>query len=307
LVVWCFFFSAGCLTSRCLTPGLEASLGPERIFRCENAAIHYHERGEGRPLVLLHGLGGSAYSWRYVADYFAKSYRVITIDLKGFGSSDKPPDQAYSPLDHGRIISRFIREKGLTGVVLVGNSLGGIVALVTYMELAAGSAHPVQALILLNAPAYDQRIPFYIKMMRIPVLNRLALGVIPKQFLVRQVLKIAYGDPARVPEESIRAYACYRRLPGATQAIIQTARQLVPDNVDELTPKYKEMDLPVLVLWGEADRIVLPAVGRRLAADLPRARFAAIPGCGHMPQEECPAETIRLMAEFLGDEKKKLP
>jgi len=304
VVMWCSVFFAGCTSSRCLTPGLEASLGPEQIFRYQNVAINYHERGAGRPMVLLHGLGGAAYSWRYVGDFFAKSYRVMSLDLKGFGSSDKPADQAYSPIDHARIISRFIREKGLTDVVLVGNSLGGIVALLTYMELAGGQTHPVQTMVLLNAPAYDQRIPLYIRMMRSPLLNRLALGLVPKPFLVRQVLKISYGDPARIPEASVRAYACYRRLPGATQAIIQTAKQLVPDNVDELTPKYKAMNLPVLVLWGEADRIVLPVVGRRLAADLPQARFATIPGCGHMPQEECPAETIRLMAEFLGDEKK---
>ena len=91
--------------------------------------LYAEESGDGPPLILLHGLGGSLFTWRHVVATLARLHHVIALDLKGFGQSDKPFDEHYSAADQAALVSAFIRKRGLRGVILVGHSFGGVVAL----------------------------------------------------------------------------------------------------------------------------------------------------------------------------------
>ena len=102
-------------------------------------SLYVEEMGRGPVLLQLHGIGGSSYTWRNIAPALASRHRVIAIDMRGFGRSDKPFDLAYSPLDHAAVARAFIKERRLAQITLVGHSYGGLVALLLAMD---GSFEP---------------------------------------------------------------------------------------------------------------------------------------------------------------------
>lgn len=101
----------------------------------------------------------------------------------------------------------------------------------------------------------------------------------------------------------VKTYGAYLSLPGASQALIKTAKQILPSNLEEISGRYKSINIPVLLIWGEKDKIVPLEVGRKLAGNIPNAKLVVVPNCGHVPQEECPSQAIEAMESFLSDQK----
>lgn len=289
----------GCTHRPVLPDALQSSVEIPKTFLSDSIAIRYQDRGLGDPIVLLHGFGGSSYSWRYVIGFILGKYRVISIDMKGFGLSDKPKDDRYSAMDQSRIVSTFIEEKGLEGITLVGHSYGGTVALLTFLSFAVKSKNPIEKLILIGAAAYRQPLPGFISIMRNPCVGNILLSLLPAPLIVKAVLKEAFFDDGKISEEMVRTYAGYLGQPGAQHALIETATRIVPQNMEGLPRRYGGIGVPVLLIWGEEDRIVPVWVGERLSRDLPKGTLVKIPQCGHIPQEECPIETIRIISDFL--------
>ncbi|MGA2937321.1 MAG: alpha/beta fold hydrolase [Syntrophobacteraceae bacterium] len=143
----------------------------ESSFEYKGFSINYEDHGHGQPLILLHGFGASTYTWRYVLPHFSKAYRVIAIDLKGFGLSDKPKDNNYSVSDQSYIISEFIRVHSLDNVILAGHSIGGAVSIITYLMQCDNSTTHISKLVLIGAACYKQRPPKFISILRVPIVN----------------------------------------------------------------------------------------------------------------------------------------
>lgn len=265
-------------------------------------ALHFHVEGDGSPLVLLHGFGAHAFTWRHLIGPLAERRRVIALDLKGFGASPKPADGRYAPLDHAAVVREFLAAEGLTDVVLVGHSFGGAVALLSALdEAAAGpNASRVRGLVLIGSPAYRQAVPRFIRLFRRRLVGELVLGVVPPRMLARAVLAEGYADPRRIRAEQVEAYAAPLAERRTARAILATARQLVPPDLDAITARYAGLRLPVLLVWGDRDVVVPVAIARRLHAALPGAELVVIEDCGHIPQEERPAETLAALEAFLG-------
>jgi pimeloyl-ACP methyl ester carboxylesterase len=117
--------------------------------------IHVEETGQGAPVLLLHGLGASTYTWRHVVPRLADRNRVIALDLRGFGRSSKPFDHFYSPTDHAAVVRAFIRARNLSGITLVGHSYGGMLALKLALDQRL-ETHRIARLVVMNAPAFPQ-------------------------------------------------------------------------------------------------------------------------------------------------------
>jgi pimeloyl-ACP methyl ester carboxylesterase len=201
-------------------------------FAYKGISINYEDQGRGQPLILLHGYGASTYSWRYVSAHFSKSYRVIAIDLKGFGLSDKPMDNDYSVSDQSRIISEFVRVHSLENVILVGHSLGGAVSLLTYLMQSDHDVHHISKLILFDTASYKQDLPDFVSLLRVPIINELALSLTSSDFKSRMILRKAFFDHSKITEEMVTTYGAYLSLPGASHALIAAAKQLVPPNLE---------------------------------------------------------------------------
>ena len=113
------------------------------------------------------------------------------------------------------------------------------------------------------------------------------------------MLKKCYYDKDKITEEQIDTYAYYGSLPGAAAAVSQTAKQLVPPDIEALTAQYKTITVPVLVIWGKEDEVVPLEVGERFKRDIPNSELVVIPHCGHIPLEEKPQATRQAIMGFL--------
>ena len=260
--------------------------------------LHVECHGDGgSPLVLLHGFGASSFSWRYWIPALAEDHEVWAVDLKGHGSAPAPPDDRYTPHDHAELIHRFIIHNDLREVTLFGHSMGGGIALLAALRLL--DQERLQRLVLVAGAAYPQRLPPFVSLARKGRASRWLFKLIPKRRLIRWILRSIVHDPATVSGAQVEAYAEPLRRAPVRHALIKTALGIVPPDLDELTARYPQIDVPTLLLWGRHDRVVPLSVGERLSDVLPRATLEVMEECGHMPPEELPKESLAIVKRFL--------
>ncbi len=277
--------------------------------RLEGLQVHHVHGGRGSPPVLfVHGLGSAGYlEWRFNLPALARSHRVYAPDLPGFGRSDKPEAGYGIPL-FARVIEQYIRARRLKPV-LVGASLGGRVAL----EVALRSPGSVRRLVLVNSLGVVR--PNVQPLYPLLLLPRVGEGVlrVVKEALhrlpadairggARRFLGLR-GDVDRVLDEPYLARLReMHAAEGYPRAYTATVRSLAnPDayRSDSLLARLAGTGLPVLLIWGEGDRL-LPLARVRLAHQrLPGAQLEVIQGAGHAPQAERPEEFNRVLERFL--------
>ena len=169
----------------------------------EPVRLAYREEGHGKPVLLIHGLGTNSYSWRHLWPVLAKDHRVISVDLKGFGRSDKPFDDFYSVSDQARLVSQFMENMALRDVTVVGHSFGGGVALMMALDRRSGAAGRIKRLVLLNSIAYPQKIPSFFKVLRTPVLGHLGATATLPELQTKAALMLAYHDDSKSAAEML--------------------------------------------------------------------------------------------------------
>jgi pimeloyl-ACP methyl ester carboxylesterase len=274
---------------------MEDTIGKEPL------QLNYETYGKGNPIIFLHGLGGSLYTWRHLIGPLAPHYRLILFDLKGSGESPKPHDDKYSMFDQAELIYRFILQNDLHKVTLVGHSFGGGVALLLALKLTQRNPSRLSRLILIDTVSYPQKSPVVIRMLRMPLLGWLGLYLIPDKTKVRNMMESLYYDDSKISPEDVEAYAAPLSLPGAKYALRQTARQIIPDNIDEIIGMYPRINVPTLIIWGREDKIIPLENGVRLHQAIRNSQLVVIDRCGHDPPEERPEEVIEVMRKFLRD------
>ncbi|GBE42073.1 2-hydroxy-6-oxononadienedioate/2-hydroxy-6-oxononatrienedioate hydrolase [bacterium BMS3Bbin10] len=266
----------------------------------QKVRLAYRDRGTGQAVLLLHGFGASSYTWRHVEPALtASGYRVVTLDLKGFGLSEKPFDDGYSIFDQAALVSQFIDQIGLKKVTVIGHSLGGGVALVLALDNNPAKRKRIAKLVLINSIAYAQNIPIAFSILRTPVLGEISSRLVPLDVQTRVALKLAYFDDSKFDSHDVKQYSGPLKDKGSRHALIQTARQILPKNLPELSSRYKTIKIPALIIWCDRDKVIKPRIGLRLRNDLPNSTLRIMRRCGHMPQEERPQQTVELMQEFL--------
>jgi pimeloyl-ACP methyl ester carboxylesterase len=265
----------------------------------QDITIHYEIRGVGiPPLLLLHGFGASIESWRDVQPMLEARHRLYLVDMKGFGRSSKPNDKRYSIADQAEIICALIRHLQLDNFGLVGHSYGGAVAMLTYLNLKS-SGPQISKLVLLDAPGYPQHFPFFITILRAPILNRLSLNLTPASTRARFILDHIFWDKTRVTNERVHRYAQFFDLPGSHDALVDSARQLVPSDPSILSGRISQIKVPTLILWGRRDPLVELWQAQRMNKEIENSRLEILENCGHVPQEERPEDTAELLIRFL--------
>ncbi len=281
----------------------EHTAASRRTFHYDDeVAINYETEGDGPiPVVFLHGFAAGLITWHDIRRFFpASRYRLFLLDLKGFGFSSKPRDHGYAPEDQAAIVGAFMERLNLRHAVLVGHSLGGGIALLVYRLMQErGEREMIDRLVLIDCAAYPQRLPRIMRWLRKPLLGWAILHLLPVRFMVCYSLKRVFRDKgALTPDRITRYVTCFGRK-GIAHVFIETCRRLVPERYEALSGFYGDIAIPTLIIWGEADRFVAPALGRRLRNEIPGSRLATIPDCGHNPHEERPAETFAAIGEFL--------
>jgi pimeloyl-ACP methyl ester carboxylesterase len=265
-----------------------------KFAEVDGVRVHYQERGSGQPLVLIHGYGASTYTWKDVFAILSNRYRVIAVDLKGFGFTGKP-DGDYTRRAQGELVVRLLDQLKVEKAILCGNSMGGEVA----MNVAVAHPGRVAGLILVDnggvtVPGTGTLSPAY---MRAPVIGPLLAAVaLTSSSMVRSGLQRSLHDPSLITDERIAAYYRPLRTAGGQRGAFLARRQAGDDPVE---PKIPGIRTPTLILWGAEDRLIPPAAGQKTQSLIPGARLVVFENCGHLPQEEMPQRFVLEVMGFL--------
>jgi pimeloyl-ACP methyl ester carboxylesterase len=259
--------------------------------------LNQKEFGNGDPVLCVHGLGANIFTWRHFVAPFSKQNKLILVDLRGFGSSPKPDDDHYS-IEHADDIYRIILDDDLTKLTLIGNSLGGAIALLVALRLCEEEPTRLSRLVLIDAGAYKEYLPGYLNLMR-SFLGKLIVYLSPSRLAAKFVLKASYYDKNKITAEQVKAYADPIASEGGRHALLETAKQCVPANSDEIISNLNRITVPTLILWGKDDAVIPLKVGELLDQALSDSKLEVIEQCGHIPQEEKPEETIASISRFI--------
>ena len=267
----------------------------ERFLDAAGWRVRYVRAGQGPPLVLLHGLASSVYTWSETLPALAAQHDVIALDFPGFGGTETRATLTADDL--ARVVPAVTDGLGLGAYDLVGHSLGGAIAAVT----AAAYPQRVRRLVLVDAAGFN------LAAAERPAVVR-ALGAVPPA--VFELLPLArpsttlglrqvFHDDRLVTRERVDEYLAPMVRPGTAAALrsLLTSR----DGLD-VPAQVARIRQPTLVIWGRDDRWIDVSHAARFAAVIPGARTVVLDGCGHMPQEERPADFVRLTLGFLAGE-----
>jgi pimeloyl-ACP methyl ester carboxylesterase len=275
-----------------------SDLEHERLDRSQG--LHVVRQGSGKPAIMLHGYGTTQFTWRNLVPVLAAQRELWLVDLKGHGGSACPLDGKYALQDQVELIYRLIVENDLRQLTLIGHSMGGGVALLVALKLVADGENRLSSLVLIDGIAFPQRLPLFIRLAAWPLLGPMVLACVPVKLLVRLVLMTAFFDRRKIERQAIDAYAVNLRSHEYRQALIDTAKRLVHEDLKHEIRQYSSITVPTLIIWGQQDRVVPPSVGARLNTVLANSRYLAVENCGHMPQEERPQAILEPITKFLG-------
>lgn len=265
---------------------------PGSYLEINGQRIHYVETGQGDPVVLLHGWNGSTFSMRRTIPDLAHRYRVVAIDLPGYGFSSRSEDADYSTGAQADVVRGVMDRLQIerAGAVL-GHSMGGGIA----MQLALGNPERVERLVLVSSvtPNETRRARRFGAFVQ-PFLPLIGLTML-RESVVRRALRGMVHDPAFVTQELVDAYFRPLRVKGHLRA---QAKQIT-DRRHDIPYDPTQIRQPTLILWGEHDRVIPLSTGRELAELIPNAQLAIIRSAGHLALEEEPAECNKLLLEFL--------
>ena len=264
-----------------------------RFETVDGVRLRYVRAGTGPAVVLMHGFASSIVTWKDVLPLLARGHDVVALDFPGFGGSeirDGLPPSAYPQL-----VVELMDRLGLSRASLVGNSLGGGVA------AAVAATHPerVDRLVLVDSVGYNLAAKDRPALLRAAGWKpgaRLIEALPLRRALVREALRQVFYDDRMVTDDRVEEYVAPLMRPGAVAA----AQSLLAGGDDMGLPGVlARVRVPTLVLWGREDAWVPVAQADRFLAAIPGSRKVVLESCGHMPQEERPAEVARLLEEFL--------
>ncbi|HEX4966428.1 MAG TPA: alpha/beta fold hydrolase [Thermoanaerobaculia bacterium] len=264
------------------------------LVRVGDQLVHVEQAGQGEPLVLLHGFGASTYLWRKVIPGLAASYRVVAIDLNGFGYTERPKDPAaYTREGQVAMVLGVLDALGIERAHLAGHSYGGGLSLF----LAARHPERLRSLILIDssAPTYPDDRRSRIASLR-PLSNLFLRVVALRPGMVRRSLEHSFYDRSQVTPELVEAYLERLRIEGVDDAFYGLT---VPRRVPGPKVRLEQIAVPTLAVWGAQDALISLALGRRAVALIPGSEFVVIEKCGHLPMEEKPEELLAAMIPFL--------
>ncbi|MGI6200512.1 MAG: alpha/beta fold hydrolase [Christensenellales bacterium] len=252
--------------------------------------LRYQQMGQGKPLVLLHGLGLMGDTWLEAMDHLKDRYRVIALDLLGFGYSDQP-EIRYTLEDQVAFVVAFLDELGLKKVYLGGQGSGSMIAL-RVME-----RHPERVIagVLSGAGGLNRRYPWWLRLLRARYVGDF-ISLLLGQRQLKDYLQRQYFDQTQVTDALAARFAAPFARSYLKDVLVQSLRSYDEWPAVEQAPRVA---CPVLVLWGEQDRLHPAQEGEILAQALPQGELQVVPNCGRLVHAEKPQLFAQRVEAFL--------
>lgn len=263
---------------------------PGKVIDIDGYGVHYLDSGSGSPIVLIHGFGGQTYSYRHLTPLFEAAHRVVAVDLKGYGYSERDAGAGLSHTDQVAMLKTLLAKLGVDRATFVGHSMGGAII----QRLAAAHPAMVESLVLVASATgeehFSRRIlpPRFVLRAILPLLARVAAS---------RLLTLSYYDPDCLTDDVRAEYNRPARLRGSMDGLMAIMRDSAADPPIDASA----IAVPVLLLNGADDRAVPLSAAQRIRARIPQARLIVIDRAGHMLLEERPAECARAIVDFLHD------
>lgn len=272
--------------------------GNSSFAEVDGLRVHYQEFGEeNKPvMILIHGYSASTFTWKSAAPLLAEEgFRVIAVDMVGFGFSSKPGWFDYTIQSQARIMERFMDRLGIGSAILVGSSYGGAVAATLTLD------HPerVEKLVLVDAVSNDEAMDHpLIHLVRTPVVGEvLGAFLVDSKAFVRHRMRtsMAKGNHHLVTEARVRGIHRPLNAADGHNSMLYSVRNWQAQRIEHDAHLIKQ---PVLLVWGEEDIVIPPHNARNLHRLIPQSRLVMFKKCGHVPQEECTEDFVRVVSEF---------
>ena len=264
--------------------------------------MRYLRAGSGPALILLHGLLGYSFSWRFIIPELARHFTVYAPDMLGAGFSDRPAGLDHSMRGTALRVLRFIERLGVSSCDLLGTSHGGTVAMMAAAECHAGNFNLRVRQLVLVAPVnpysrHGQRLAPFVGTNFGASLFR--FGAERMKFLYPYWHARMYGDRGDIPADALAGYLAPLTKPGLFEHALSIMRTWTEDlrELEKVLPSLAEF--PTLLIWGSKDPAVYASSAAPLAKYFPNSKLVIFPGIGHLPYEECPEAFNSALIEFL--------
>jgi pimeloyl-ACP methyl ester carboxylesterase len=274
----------------------------------DGARMRYLRAGSGPALILVHGLLGYSFSWRYTMPAVAPYATVYAPDMMGAGFSDRPAGLDHSMRGTAERLLRFVERLGISSFDLLGTSHGGAVAIMMAAECldAKSGAGPAVRRLVLVAPvnpysAHGQWLaPFFGSAFGAALFRHL---IVRTPFSYPYLHSRLYADRRRIPAGALEGYKAPLAKPGLFEHALSIARTWTQDLRELEATLPKLTGVPTLFIWGSKDPAVYASSAAPLAKYFPNSKVIIFPGIGHLPYEECPEEFNKALIEFLTQKK----
>lgn len=267
---------------------------PSQFIDIDGARLHYRDEGEGPIVVLLHANYASLFMWEPWVATLRSRYRVIRLDLPAHGLTGPDPTGDYRLERIQSLFEGFVDALELPTFAIAGASIGGTVA----MRYTVDHPARVERLILISPGSLEPRVRGRTTPAEVPAVANVLAWVLPKAF-TEYLIANDYGDPTRLnPAVVDEWYAMWMR-EGNRMAMLSLLRQYVSGGVED---KIRAVNVPVLLMWGEANRRVPLALAyetRDLMQSAPEIELEVLPTVGHMLVQEAPQESADLVLRYL--------
>ncbi|MFD3429395.1 alpha/beta fold hydrolase [Nocardia fluminea] len=263
--------------------------------------IRYRSTGTGPPLLLVHGLMTTSYSWRYVLPELGEHFRVVAVDLPGCGRSDSPADATFRSAEIGEWLGEFQRALGIEGCAAVGNSLGGL----SVLHRALADPDSFRKVVILHSPLLPEfKHRALAAALALPGVEAgLAAYVRRRPYRWAHHRTHYFDETVKSLEEAGEYGSALASIPGSRAFVRHLRDGLRPGDMTALAAALDALDsfpVPLLAVYGtEPDPIVSPRVADTLAARLPSAQLVRIDRTSHFVQVDRPGAVIDTIAEFL--------
>ena len=240
---------------------------------------HVREMGSGIPLVFIHGFMGAAYDWRFNIPELGKHFAVKAFDLPGFGYSDKPLDFPYSSEGYADFVKAYLDDCSIKKAVLVGNSMGGQIALETCLKYS----DRVSVLILIDSGGYPGSVRLLLfRLLKIKIIGMTMMSLITRS-AVRHVLKNdILWDSSIVTDETVNYYYNVYKTANARKIPPIVVKNMIKDEL-YIHSQLSDIKRPTLVIWGAQDKVIPPYYAELFKEEISSAELMIVEDAGHMP------------------------
>ncbi|MCV7262361.1 alpha/beta hydrolase [Mycolicibacterium poriferae] len=264
----------------------------------DGVRLAYRDRGDGPPVVFLHGTPSYSYEWRDVVPHVeAAGYRTLTYDLLGYGASERPLDRDTSVTAQAALLVELLDELDLARVNLVAHDIGGAIG----QRLAIDWPERVHRLLLIDTVSYDSwPSATWRQIIRDNLDDHAAMSAAEFERMLTRQLQMTVSDANRMRGEVLEAYLDPHRSPlGRASFFDHQVRHYDSAHTESLTARLGDLDLPVRILWGGRDQWQPVSYAERLTADIPGAELVVLPEAGHFVMEDDAAAVTREVLDFL--------